>query len=66
MNAGERIQATPTNETAKKAQRDLEISAQKALRREDVRKSTSEGGKALSLMRRVCDAAWVLRFSKPS
>jgi hypothetical protein len=46
--------ATPTNETAKKTQRDF---GTKALRRVGVQKSTPGGGRALSLMLRVRDAA---------
>jgi hypothetical protein len=50
----ERKNATPTNETAKKTQRDF---GTKALRRDGVQKSTPGGGRALSLMQRVRDAA---------
>ena len=51
--------ATPTNETAKKTQRDF---GTKALRRDGVRKSTPGGGMALSLMLRVRDAAKMRRM----
>jgi hypothetical protein len=49
-----RKNATPTNETAKKTQRDF---GTKALRRDGVQTSTPGGGMALSLMLRVRGAA---------
>jgi hypothetical protein len=54
MKGGSAKNATPTNETAKKTQRDF---GTKALRRDGVRESTPGGGMALSLMLRVRDAA---------
>ncbi|MGI4847318.1 MAG: hypothetical protein ACRYGK_04165 [Janthinobacterium lividum] len=49
-----RKNATPTNETAKKTQREF---GTKALRRDGVQTSTPGGGMALSLMLRVRGAA---------
>jgi hypothetical protein len=54
MKCGSAKNAKPTNETAKKTQRDF---GTKALRRDGVQKSTPGGGMALSLMLRVRDAA---------